>query len=76
MPVGSTIFNFNYTDRDHGENARATFNMSAFQDDFSDIQSTFKLYKNGSLELISAVDVNKKPSYVVFLFVLSFNFLA
>lgn len=65
--VGTELYHFTYTDDDHGQNAQADFQLSEFGDDpLSTVKKMFSLHPNGSLVLISSLDVNIKSKYQVY----------
>lgn len=47
---GTIIHTFNYTDDDHGVNAKVRFNISQLNDNITDI---FKMMQNGSLQVVA-----------------------
>ncbi|XP_053388246.1 protein dachsous-like, partial [Mercenaria mercenaria] len=57
---GSVIHTFSYTDKDHGMNAEATFNISVLQDN---VTGVFSLTPTGELKVAGKLDVNKKAKY-------------
>ncbi|KAL4239383.1 hypothetical protein ACF0H5_000200 [Mactra antiquata] len=58
--LNTIIHNFNYTDKDFGQNGKAEFNMSKFS---VDVSSVFNLMPNGSLQVKAKLSVNNATQY-------------
>ncbi|XP_052265663.1 cadherin-23-like isoform X2 [Dreissena polymorpha] len=65
--IDKLIWTFNYTDRDYGQNANSTFDISEYEEATTLNNNTFEMRADGQLILKKSLDVNKQAEYKFYL---------